>query len=321
MKLCVICWSFVFVVVVGCSPGGLSTTPQAGNDASVPTDSGALNDAGDPTNDAAAQMDAAGLDMSADAAAGDDAAASSDASWPTADAGLSSTRHTKRPLGTTSATAGYWEYLPPAYGSGVDFPLMVFYHGIGENGDGSAAALDSVPANGPPMLINADQWPNDRPFVVLSPQHAGGGCPSADEIHDFINYAAANYDVDVHRLYLTGLSCGAIGSWSYLGAYADEKQIAALVPIAGDGNGAWAAQGCDLGKVAIWAFHGDADMTVAPTGTTGPMNHLIDECPSPPREDAVMTIYPGVGHSSWWQTYNLMAGHDIYAWMLLHTNE
>ena len=63
---------------------------------------------------------------------------------------------------------------------------MVFYHGIGENGDGSAAALDSVPANGPPMLINADQWPNERPFVVLSPQHSGGGCPSADEIHDFI---------------------------------------------------------------------------------------------------------------------------------------
>jgi hypothetical protein len=67
--------------------------------------------------------------------------------------------------------------------------------------------------------------------------------------------------------------------------------------------------------MAIWAFHGDADGTVAPSGTTYPMNNLI-ACPSPPRRDAKMTIYPGVGHDSWTRTYDLSAGHDIYAWML-----
>lgn len=289
------------------------------------TDDGSLEDSSMPPMDMGVPDDMGTIDAGMDSGLLDaglvDAGGIEDASWPTADGGPSSTRHIKRPLGSTAAGAGYWEYLPPAYGDGDHFPLIVFYHGIGENGDGSSASLDLVPANGPPMLINTNDWPNSRPFIVLSPQHAGGGCPSANEIHSFIAYAAANYDVDTRRIYLTGLSCGAIGSWDYLGAYADEKQIAALVPIAGDGNGAWGAQGCDLGKVAIWAFHGDADTTVLPSGTTVPMNHLISECSSPPREDAQMTIYPGVGHSSWWQTYNLMAGHDIYAWMLLQTND
>jgi predicted peptidase len=237
------------------------------------------------------------------------------------DAGPSGERQTKRPVGTTGAAVGYLEYLPPGYGNGARFPLLVFHHGIGENGDGSEASLESVSNIGPAGLIKTNQWPNDRPFIVLSPQHPGGGCPGADEIKDFITYAAAEYDVDPTRIYLTGLSCGAIGSWGYLGQYVDDEQIAAAVLIAGDGNGAWAAQGCDLGKVAIWGIHGDADGTVSVSGTIGPMDHLINECPSPPRADAVKTIYPGVGHDSWSATYNLSAGHDIYSWMLQHTNQ
>ncbi|MBK8168883.1 MAG: hypothetical protein IPK60_00900 [Sandaracinaceae bacterium] len=300
--------------------GGIAV--DAGLDAFIATmDAGA--DAASGSMDAGADAASGSMDAGPMTDAGATVDAGDDASWPVIDGGPSSTRHVKRPLGSTAATAGYWEYLPPAYGEvdGVRFPLMVFYHGVGENGDGSSAALDLVLANGPPMIIADDDWPLARPFVVLSPQHPGWDCPSATEIHDFITYAASHYDVDPRRIYLTGLSCGAIGSWSYYGAYADEKQIAAIVPIAGNGEPAWAAQGCDLGKIAVWAFHGDADTTVWPGGTTGPMTHLINECPSPPRREALMTIYPGVGHSSWWQTYNLTAGHDIYAWMLTQTND
>jgi hypothetical protein len=32
-----------------------------------------------------------------------------------------------------------------------------------------------------------------------------------------------------------------------------------------------------------------------------------------------MTVYPGVDHDSWTRTYDLSAGHDIYAWMLDQT--
>ncbi|WP_053333399.1 hypothetical protein [Haliangium ochraceum] len=225
----------------------------------------------------------------------------------------SSARLSVRALDTTEAGNGFWEYLPPRYGA-EPAPLMVFWHGIGENGDGSEAALDKVLANGPPRYIERDEWSNERPFVVLSPQHAGGGCPSADEIRDFLAFAVDTYEVDESRIYLTGLSCGAIGSWNYLRAHLDTTPIAAAVLIAGNGRPAFNDHGCDLAQVPIWGFHGDADPTVAPAGTIEPMNGLI-AC-AQPRADQQLTVYEGVGHDSWSRTYSLSAGHDIYAWLL-----
>jgi predicted peptidase len=163
-------------------------------------------------------------------------------------------------------------------------------------------------------LIARDQWPATRPFVVLSAQHPGSGCPTATEIRAFIAWAMTNYTVDSTRIYLTGLSCGAIGSWNYLGANVD-MQVAAAVLIAGDGRGAWGNQRCNLGRVAIWGFHGESDTTVSPDGTRVAMNNLI-ACPTPPRKDARHTMYPGVGHDSWSRTYDSSAGHDIYGWLL-----
>ena len=109
-------------------------------------------------------------------------------------------------------------------------------------------------------------------------------------------------------------SCGGIGAWGYLGDYLDQ-QIVAMVPIAGDGKGAFNKAKCELGKTPIWAFHGDADGTVNVSGTVEPVTGL-QMCD--PKPEVEMVIYPGVGHDSWSMTYNLSAGHDIYAWFLAH---
>ncbi len=226
----------------------------------------------------------------------------------------SSARQTPRFVGTTASELGYYEYLPPGYGDGTARPLLIFLHSIGENGAGDEANLPKVLNHGPPHLIERDAWPSSRPFVVLSPQHPGAGCFSAGELRDFIAHAMTSYDIDPQRVYLTGLSCGAIGLWNYLSAHRGSV-VAAAVPIAGDGSGPWNSARCALGEVAIWGFHGDMDETVNVQGTLTPMNGLL-ACPAPPRQEALLTIYPGGGHDSWTQTYDGSAGHDIYAWML-----
>jgi predicted peptidase len=231
------------------------------------------------------------------------------------DAGPSSLRQVKRPIGTTTAGNGYLEYLPPGYGNGDRWPLLVFWHGIGEDGSGSSADLDRVANAGPPHLIQTDQWPPQRPFVVLSPQN-DVNCPDPGEVKAFIDYAKGAYEIDPDRVYLTGLSCGAIGSWNYMGSYVDLVQLAAFVPIAGDGSSAWSQQGCDLGKVATWAFHGDSDPVVNIGGDNTAMNGLAG-CSA--TQEIKYTVYPGVGHDSWSMTYDLSAGHDIYTWMLSKT--
>jgi predicted peptidase len=236
-----------------------------------------------------------------------------------------------RYAGETNAPLGYFEYLPPDYEGDGPSPLLVFLHGFGENGDGTERDLSLILETGIPDLLRDGQWPLDRPFVVLSPQHDTPvdpetvpddeffqtECDWEPEVAAFIDFALAEYDVDPDRVYLTGLSCGAYGAWMYLAEHG-ASQIAAMVPIAGPADEAWAQSGCNLGAVPIWAFHGDADEIVSVTFSTVPMATL-SQCPAPPLREATMTVYPGVDHDSWTQTYDLSAGHDIYSWLLQWT--
>lgn len=234
--------------------------------------------------------------------------------------GPSSERVSLRPAGSVEgAPLGYAEYLPPGYGDGTPRPLLVFLHGLDENGDGGERALRRLFNSGVPMLIENDDWPDERPFIVLMPQHSGDAgtrCPQAEEVDSFLRFAMKHYDVDEDRVYLTGLSCGAIGAWEYLGAHVDEA-VAAAVLIAGDGAYAVAQAGCALGRVPIWAFHGGADSVVPKSGSVTPIRYLR-ACNDPPPVDVRLTIYPRADHDAWNRTYDLSAGRDIYAWLLGH---
>jgi predicted peptidase len=260
---------------------------------------------------------------------------------------------TAHPIDETDAPLGFLEYLPPGYGDGEAVPLLVALHGFDGSGDGSSTDLQNLFETGIPQMIQNDDWPEDRPFVVLMPQHdsalavgmdepysscddqtpwigscvmevqhsvgspAGGSlCMTPAELHDFIAWAISAYVVDADRVYLTGLSCGGFAAYEYAAEFGG-SQIAAMVPIAADARGAWEVAGCDLGLVPIWAFQGDADDVVRPSDHIDPLNALAD-CPQPPRQDVTLTAYPGVDHDSWGATYDLTAGNDIYAWLLDH---
>jgi predicted peptidase len=239
--------------------------------------------------------------------------------------GPSSERLTLQARGSIeSAPAGYVEYLPPGYGDGRRRPLLVYLHGAGENGDGSENALERLLDASLPGLIVNDRWPEDRPFVVLMPQHQGGQgeggagplCPDVEEIDAFLAFALEDYAVDRRRVYLTGVSCGAIGAWAYLGAHTDEV-VAAAVLIAGDGNRAVGEADCALGRVPIWAIHGALDGTVSVYGSVRPIR-LLRMCTDPKPVDLRLTVYSDVGHDAAGPTYDLSAGEDVYAWMLGH---
>ncbi len=234
----------------------------------------------------------------------------------------SAQRLLKHPAGTVDgATLGYLEYLPPSYqAAGDKSPLLVFLHGSGESGKGTDGDLTALAANSLPGLISFDLWPDDRPFVVLAPQHddqlPGEYCFTPAEVSDFLAFAQSTYNVDPSRIYLTGLSCGAIGLWHYLREHGNET-IAAAVPIAGYGVDAFQKLGCELGKTPIWAFHGALDDGVPVIGDVYPISQL-QACTGPAPVDARLTVFPLSGHDVWTRTYSLDGGPDIYEWMLSH---
>jgi predicted peptidase len=113
------------------------------------------------------------------------------------------------------------------------------------------------------------------------------------------------HPVDLSRFYVTGLSMGGFGTWDILGR-APEK-IAAALPVCGGGDRKLIFRFKD---VPIWAFHGDQDPTV-PVSATQTMIEALKEAGGEPK----LTIYPGVKHDSWTQTY---ANPEVIRWLFSH---
>ena len=231
---------------------------------------------------------------------------------------------TAHPADSASNDVGLLSYLPPSYGEddGVEWPLLVFLHGSGEYGDGSEAQLPRVLINGIPSMIAAGEWPAELPFIVLMPQYsfaeANGPCALNDEVESVIEWADRTYRIDPARIYLTGISCGAIGVLDYL-ASSQERRVAATVPISSapytGPNLATVRGGCAIARTPTWFFHGAKD-DIVPVHYVEDAVTELHACTDPPPDELELTIYPDADHDAWTRTYDGSAGNDVYAWLL-----
>ena len=154
--------------------------------------------------------------------------------------GLMAQVQTARFISMVPNSKAFYEYLPQNYNSeSQTYPLMVFLHGVGELGNGTAGSLTTVLRNGPPKYINDGTFPvsftvNGQvfKFIVISPQFVGW--PSAADVQGVIDYAVGTYRVNTNRIYLTGLSMGGGVTWDYASAgSAFANRLAALLPVCG----------------------------------------------------------------------------------------
>ena len=194
---------------------------------------------------------------------------------------------------------------PPRIESRKRYPLVCFLHGAGERGSDNRTQLFGLPEQ-----LAEPEWRNTFPSFVLAPQ-----CPETSywtnhdaELLSLIDDVSHRYSIDPDRIYLTGLSMGGYGTWS-LAARAPDR-FAAIVPICGGGDTAWATKLID---VPIWAVHGDADPSVN-VRYTREMIAAIREAGGQPR----YTELPGIGHDSWTQTYRGREG--VVKWMFEQRN-
>lgn len=231
--------------------------------------------------------------------------------------------HEAIPLETSDAPFGYYAYLPSGYDAIEEtfYPVLIFLHGSGEKGNSATnqEVLDLVLRNGPPDMIEKGSWNPIYPMLVFSPQcHDGNWQP--DKLKLFLDYIVEHYKVNTRRIYLTGLSMGGYGSFSYVGTYGDNSYVAAVVPICGGGN---VNQASNFVNIPLWAFHGEDDSTVLPEKSID-MVEVINT--AGPMVNARITLFPGIGHNSWDYTYEgIGMGKEspeydpfdktIYSWM------
>ena len=193
-----------------------------------------------------------------------------------------------------------WIYVPKNYDPtcGEKWPVMLFLHGAGERGTDWELAR----RHGPGKLVKQGM---EFPFIIVAPQCPADTCWWVHQLEALLDYTIANYAVDTDRIYVTGLSMGGHGTW-LMGSYMPER-LAAIAPICGWGN---FVAPRTYGDLPIWAFHGDADDTVNPYFSEQ-MVHLINESGG----NATLTMYTGVNHDSWTQTYE---NPELYNWLLSH---
>lgn len=180
-----------------------------------------------------------------------------------------------------------WLYLPGAYASRAQWPLVVFMHGSGERGDD----LDKVKAHGLPMLAARGV---EFPFVLVSPQLPDGQRWQPAVLHALRAQLIASLRVDPARVLATGLSLGGMGAWDWASAHPDD--LAAIAPVCGYGE---PEDVCRARHVPVRAYHGDAD-PVVPIDLDRACVEALRACGG----TVDFVVYAGVGHDAWTRAYD-----------------
>ncbi len=208
---------------------------------------------------------------------------------------------TPRPKGANlGAYYGYYEYLPEGYQDSTKVSLIIFLHGLGEQGNGSLTALSKLLNNGPLKLAKAGK---QFPCVIVAPQQDAGGWFNTQGIKMVLDHAIKTYKIDLSRIYITGLSAGGNGSWIAGSDYAD--RIAALVPICGSCYPTDKAS--NMKNLPIWAFHNNGDPTVNISCSINMINAIKSAGGTPK-----FTIYNSSSHDAWTAAYN---DPNLWAWL------
>ena len=221
---------------------------------------------------------------------------------------------------------GYLEHLPSDYNNGSKrYPVIIFLHGVGEKGNGVGSQLDKVKKNGPPNLIEKGDDMSftvngkKESFIVISPQlRSDYNSWPAFYVDYVVEHVKKTYRIDPDRIYLTGLSLGGGGCWTYTSYKAEyAKKIAAVIPVCG-AQSYKSNQVANLvsGKVKVWALHGDADRTIPIQYSKDWVNNINKRSPGLAR----LSVYSGGSHSDAWirayRTDHQYHNPNLYEWML-----
>ncbi|MGX5820505.1 carboxylesterase family protein [Chitinophaga lutea] len=177
------------------------------------------------------------------------------------------------------------------------WPVIIFLHGIGERG----SDLNIVKRAGLAGRASADPA---FPFIVVSPQCKADGWWNVSDLDAVFADVKQLSNVDLSRVYLTGLSMGGFGTWDW--ANVRRANFAAIVPICGGGT---PSQACNMKTLPVWVFHNADDPTVNVSGSRDMVNAL-KSCGN---TLVKYTENPTGGHDAWTRAYNDPA---LYKWLL-----
>jgi hypothetical protein len=201
-------------------------------------------------------------------------------------------------------TCLYWLGLPEGYGEAQrKWPMILSLHAS----RGQGRDLSRI---GRPLPPPVEEIRKDFPFVVVRPQ-----CPDeydawpSDLLAHLIDDVVQKYDVDARRVYVTGVSLGGRGSWSFACDY--PERVAAVVPVCGTYDHPERIH--RIKDVPVWAFHGDQDRLVSFADT----QKMVEDLRAA-GGNVRFTVYKGAGHGISGRVYRTKG---LYDWLLQQRND
>ena len=223
-----------------------------------------------------------------------------------------------------SETRRYQVFVPSDYSTTQRWPVILFLHGGGEEGDDGF--LQTEVGLGSAIRRHADRWPAIVVFPQVRPGKRWNGQDAAWALKA-LDETQREFATDPSRVYLTGLSCGGAGAY-YL-AYRNPGRFAAVLiscgrvtpattlggqpapdvdpVVPGTDGDPFRALAAKLKQTPTWVFHGDAD-TVISVEESRRATEALREAGAP----ITYTELPGVGHNAWDTAYGRV---DVAQWL------
>jgi predicted peptidase len=224
---------------------------------------------------------------------------------------------TKQFKNTDDTMSPYVVFVPHGHDKSKPTPILLFLHGAGET-KGTKGGMMPVEQGLAPHIKRMEEKGKPFPFLVVIPQAEAVKTqvpgrwhpenPDGKRALAMLDEVSKEYNADAKKTYLTGLSMGGFGTWAIAAKY--PERWAAIAPICGGGEAAWAEKLKDL---PCWCFHGAEDRVV-PAKLSRDMIEAIKTAGGKPRYSEL----PFVGHNSWDAAY---AHEELFTWLLSHSKK
>jgi len=211
-----------------------------------------------------------------------------------------------------------YRYLRPLnFDSSKKYPLLIFLHGAKAKGFDNEVQLniggefflrDSIRENYAsyvlfPQCPGKDLWayfetkanPSTGTIEQINFPFNKNPTEVSHVLIGLVDSLLHSDKIDVHRIYIGGLSQGGMGVLDLIARY--PKIFAAAFSICGAGNVGRAKS--VAGKTPLWLFHGDAD-DVVPVRFSRDYFKRLQKL----KADVLYSEYAGVKHNSWVNAFN-----------------
>jgi large repetitive protein len=184
----------------------------------------------------------------------------------------------------------------PTANDGKKYPMLVFFHGLGEKG--TIYDNEFQLYHGGQFFMNSVTNGTFDGYVIVMQSQGFWGAGHYDYLTEIMDYMVANNKLDPFQVSVNGLSAGGQACWEMMDRY--PERVASSLPMSWTSyfyaDSPWVSK---LKFTPIWNCQGGLDGAPAPATSESVRNAFLNA-----GGNYKYTLYPDLGHGTWDRFWN-----------------